>query len=98
MLCIRVALAAPGRERERALHLDAHKAFLRRSALAIVHSGPLFAADGSQLGALVVAEAVSVDAMEAACASDPFVIHGVYARFIFAEWRPTIGPLGAHAG
>lgn len=92
MLCVRIALAAVGRARERAMHLEAHKAFLRGFAPAILHSGPLFAADGTQLGALVVAEAVSVDAMEAAFAADPFVIHGVYARCTFAEWRPTIGP------
>jgi uncharacterized protein len=97
MLCLRVAFAAPGRERERALHLDAHRAFLRGGALAILHSGPFLGPDGAPIGALVVAEAASIAAMEQACAADPYAVHGVYARCTFAEWRPTIGPHAAAA-
>lgn len=86
-----MAWSAAGTDAVRATHFDAHKAFLRSGRLDILKSGPMFAADGRQAGALVVAEVADIATMREICADDPFVIHGVYDHIDFVEWRITTG-------
>lgn len=91
MICARMAWSAAGSDAARAAHLEAHKAFLRSGRLDILKSGPLFDADGRQVGALVVAEVADIATMQAICAEDPFAVHGVYDRIDFLDWRITAG-------
>jgi uncharacterized protein YciI len=91
MICVRTAYSAPDRTIERGRFLEAHKDFLRSGRLTVLQSGPIFDQDGNQTGGIIVAEVSDIAGMEAICAKDPFVVHGVYDRITFAEWRITLG-------
>ncbi|MGI4748380.1 MAG: YciI family protein [Janthinobacterium lividum] len=90
MICIRIAHNAPDRAVDRAGLLAAHKTFLRSGCLTVLQSGPIFDQEGNQVGAIVVADTPDIGTMEAICAEDPFVIHGIYHRISFLEWRITV--------
>jgi uncharacterized protein YciI len=94
MICVRIAYSSPDRSTDRAKLLEAHKAFLRSGSLTVLQSGPMFDQDGVQTGAIVIAEAPDIETMQAICAKDPFVMHGIYDRISFSEWRITIGQVG----
>lgn len=91
MICVRIAYSSPDRNIDRANLLEAHKAFLRSGALTVLQSGPIFDQEGVQTGAIVIADAPDIETMKAVCAKDPFVMHGIYDRISFSEWRVTIG-------
>ncbi len=91
MICARLAWSAADKSAERAAYLDDHKRFLRSGRLDILKSGPLFDAQGAQVGALVVAEVADIETMRTVCAEDPFAVHGIYDRVTFLEWRITTG-------
>lgn len=91
MICARLAFSAPASTTDRAIHFEAHRAFLRSGRLRVLQSGPLFDDAQTQIGALVVADIPSLAEMQAVCSEDPFVVHGIYDRVMFFEWRQTIG-------
>ena len=91
MICARLAWSNADKTAERAIHLEGHKQFLRSGALDVLQSGPLFDANGVQVGALIVAEVADIETMCAVCAEDPFAIYDIYDRITFLEWRITTG-------
>ncbi|MCQ8242215.1 YciI family protein [Rhizosaccharibacter radicis] len=94
MICVRLAMNVPDGAQQRALHLAAHKSFLRDGRLQVLLSGPVRDANGQQVGALLVAEAPDLGAMETLCAADPFTTNGVYYEVRFFEWTLTMGQAG----
>ena len=97
VICARLAYLAPAKVVERGIWLEAHKAFLRDGRLRILQAGPLFDEEQRQVGALVVAEMASLAEMQAICSEDPFVVHDIYDRVTFFDWRQTIGRASGEA-
>lgn len=63
----------------RLAHYDAHKAYLARSPVRTVVSGPLLADDGeTMIGSLFIVEADSKDHVVAFNRNDPFAAAGVW--------------------
>ncbi|HEV2571029.1 YciI family protein [Methylocella sp. CPCC 101449] len=91
MLIVRLAYNAPGKDQERAQNLAAHSAHLRSGKAKLLQSGPIYAADGERVGALIVFDAKDFAEVEAFSAADPFVISGVYNDVRLARWEKTIG-------
>ena len=78
---------ARGREL-RKLHRDAHLANLKPLADAgrVVFAGPIFDAAEEPCGSVIVFDAESLDAARRFAASDPYVVHGIFARYeVFAS-------------
>lgn len=90
MLAVRIAMSDPERQVERSQYLDDHKRHLRETELKIVLSGPVFDADGEQVGGVVVAEVHDLDDLRRFSADDPFVIHHVYGEVKVCRWTTTI--------
>lgn len=78
----------------RALHRPAHIENLRPLVRAgrVRFVGPLLA-DGAPVGSLVVFEAADLAAARAFAASDPYVVHGVFARHEVQETRDVLPEL-----
>lgn len=91
MLIVRLATNARGKDKERAEHVAAHSAHLRSGKAKLLQSGPIYAADGERVGALIVFDAEGFAEVEAFSAADPFVINGVYNDVRFMRWEKTIG-------
>lgn len=70
-------------------HRPAHLANLEPLARAgrIRHAGPLLGADGQPTGSLIVFEAESLAAARALAATDPYVVHGIFASHEVHETR-----------
>ncbi|MGO6694385.1 YciI family protein [Rhizobium johnstonii] len=92
MLAARIAYSSEGHAEVRARYFEDHKLYLRSAGLKIRQSGPLLNGDGSQIGALIVAEVEDLAELTAFSARDPFVVQGVYREVEILEWRVTIGP------
>jgi uncharacterized protein YciI len=73
----------------RGKHREAHLANLRVLVEAdrVLYAGPLLDPAGSPCGSLVVFEADSLAQAQAFAASDPYVIHGVFASHEVIETR-----------
>jgi uncharacterized protein len=71
----------------RKLHRPAHLAGLEPLADAgrIRHAGPILGDDGAPIGSVVVFEAASLAEAQAIAASDPYVTHGIFARYEVRE-------------
>jgi uncharacterized protein YciI len=91
MLAIRVALSDPAKSADRAVWLEAHKAYLRSAHIKILQSGPFKVPEGQLAGALIVAAVDSLDDLARFSADDPFVTAGVYCEVRIAEWNVTLG-------
>jgi len=76
-------------------HRPAHLANLRPLARAgrVRFAGPLLEA-GAPVGSLVVFEAPDLAAAHALAASDPYVVHGIFASHEVRETRDVIPELG----
>jgi len=83
----------PDRQRVR----EEHRARLRNPApheVTVLLAGPtLQEADLSMNGTLLVVDAVSVDAVRAFIADDPYMRHGVYLSVDIRPWHCGLGPL-----
>jgi hypothetical protein len=72
----------------RKLHRDAHLANLRPLADAgrVVYAGPIFDAAEQPCGSVIVFGAESLEAARRFAASDPYVVHGIFASYeVFAS-------------
>jgi hypothetical protein len=80
----------------RALHRTAHLAKLAPLAAAgrVRFVGPLLGEGGAPCGSLVVFEAADLAAARTIAASDPYVVHGVFASHEVIETRDASGDLG----
>ena len=71
----------------RKLHRSAHLAGLEPLANAgrIRHAGPMLGDDGAPVGSVVLFEAENLAAAQAIAARDPYVTHGIFARYEVRE-------------
>jgi uncharacterized protein YciI len=72
----------------RKLHREAHLANLKPLADAgrVVFAGPIFGADEQPCGSVIVFDADDLDAARRFAASDPYVVHGIFASHeVFAS-------------
>jgi uncharacterized protein YciI len=71
----------------RKVHRTAHLAGLEPLANAgrIRHAGPMLGDDGAPVGSVVVFEAESLAEAKAIAARDPYVTHGIFARYEVRE-------------
>lgn len=74
------------RKSNRPAHLE-HIARLDASGR-IHYGGPLINEQGEMAGSLVILEADDLAAAKAACAMDPYVLHGVFEEYDVIETRP----------
>ena len=82
--------AAELRRRHRPAHLEALRPLVRAGRVRF--AGPLLAA-GAPVGSLVVFEAPDLAAARAIAASDPYVVHGVFATHELRETRDVLPEL-----
>ena len=75
------------RKNNRPAHLE-HMARLDATGR-IRYGGPLLNEDGAMAGSLIIFEADDLDAARAACAEDPYVIHGVFEHYDVIETQPV---------
>lgn len=75
----------------RPAHLERWRALVREDRVRFV--GPLLA-DGAPVGSLIVFEATDLAAARAVAAGDPYVVHGVFARYEVHETRDVLPELG----
>ncbi len=85
---------APGAPDLRAKHRPAHLEHLRPLARAgrVRFAGPLLER-GAPVGSLVVFEAPDLSAARALAASDPYVVHGIFASHELRETRDVLPEL-----
>lgn len=76
----------------RAAHRPAHLAALEPLVAEgrVRQAGPLLDREGRPCGSLVVFEAESRDAAEAVAARDPYIVHGVFARYEVHETKVVL--------
>ena len=89
-----VARDGPGATELRKQHRPAHLEKLRPLARAgrVRFAGPLLEG-GAPVGSLVVFEAPDLDTARAVAASDPYVVHGVFASWELRETRDVLPEL-----
>jgi uncharacterized protein YciI len=78
------------RKRHRPAHLDNLRPLARAGRVRF--AGPLLEA-GAPVGSLVVFEAADLAAAKAFAASDPYVVHGVFASHEVRETKDVLGEL-----
>ena len=82
----------PDRAGERARHMQAHLAFLRRNGDRVRGAGPIVdTADGSAAGGLWLVEAPDRAAVQALVEADPFWPTGLRRGVAIYEWRRVFG-------
>ena len=77
----------------RKLHRPAHLAGLEPLAQAgrIRYAGPMLNEDGAAVGSVVLFEADSLAEAQAIAARDPYVTHGIFARYEVRETKAVFG-------
>jgi hypothetical protein len=75
----------------RAEHRQAHFAHFEANIDKFAVAGPLYAADGSFAGSMVVVKANSAAEAEAILKSDPYFIGGVWARWDIHRYLAAAG-------
>ena len=83
-----VAHDRPGPE-ARLQHRPAHLEHMARldAAGRLVYGGPLMNEHNQMVGSLIILEADSLEAARATYAEDPYMVHGVFARYDVIETK-----------